>query len=302
MESGASGTNRGTAKHTRTAARPPAPDPLPAPVTDTHCHLDIARWTGPDSNSGTDHLVDPAQALAEAAAVNVTRVVQIGTDVAGSAWATEAAHRFEGVVAGVALHPNEAPRLASDGDLDAALAEIDRLAGSSERVRAVGETGLDHFRTGPDGRAAQGHSFRAHLEIARKHEKALVIHDRDAHRDVLRVLADSAPPDRVVFHCFSGDVEMARHCAERGWFLSFAGTITFKNASGLRAALAETPIEQVLVETDAPYLTPHPYRGQINAPYLVPLTVRTVADVLGRDLEETCTALQANTSRAFGMW
>lgn len=282
--------------------RPPAPEPLPAPVTDTHCHLDIARRDRQDSTSGTDQIADPAQALADAAAVNVTHLVQIGTDLSGSAWAAEAAKRFDNVVAGVALHPNEAPRLAARGGLDDALAEIDRLARSSERVRAVGETGLDHFRTGPDGRIAQERSFRAHVEMARRHAKTLVIHDRDAHDDVLRVLADSALPDRIVFHCFSGDAAMARYCAEQGWFLSFAGTITFKNAVGLRAALAAIPLEQVLVETDAPYLTPHPYRGQVNAPYLVPLTVRTVAQVLSRDMAETCESLQENTFRAFGMW
>jgi TatD DNase family protein len=276
---------------------PPLPEPLPGPVTDTHCHLDIARHGGPD------HPVDPGDALDRAAAVNVTRVVQIGTDLDGSAWAVEAAGRFSDVVAGVALHPNGAPRLAAAGGLDEALTEIDRLAGSSDRVRAVGETGLDHFRTGPDGRAAQEYSFRAHVEMARKHAKALVIHDRDAHEDVLRVLADTAVvPDRVVFHCFSGDAEMARYCTERGWYLSFAGTVTFKNAAGLRAALASAPMDRVLVETDAPYLTPHPYRGRTNAPHLVPLTVRTIADVLGSDLEATCAALQRNTDDAFGSW
>jgi TatD DNase family protein len=282
--------------------RPPAPAPLPAPVTDTHCHLDIARQSRRDIARGPDQAADPKQALDDAAAVNVTRVVQIGTDLSGSAWAIEAAETFDAVVAGVALHPNEAPRLAGEGRLDDALAEIDRLAGSSDRVRAVGETGLDHFRTGPDGRAAQEHSFRSHVEIARRHAKALVIHDRDAHSDVLRVLADSDVPEVVVFHCYSGDVEMARFCAERGWFLSFAGTVTFKNASGLRDALAATPLDNVLVETDAPFLTPHPHRGQINAPNLVPLTVGLMAEVLNRDLETLCRALQRNTFRAFGSW
>lgn len=274
--------------------RPPAPEPLPAPVTDTHCHLDIGR--------GPDHQPDPERELAEAAAVGVTRVVQIGTDVAGSAWAAAAADRYDNVVAGVAVHPNEAPRLAAAGQLDDALAEIDRLAGSSDRIRAVGETGLDYYRTGPDGRKAQEHSFRAHLEIARRHAKALVIHDRDAHDDVLRILDDAGAPARVVFHCFSGDAAMARTCADRGWFLSFAGTVTFANAEPLRQALAATPPEQVLVETDAPYLTPHPYRGRPNAPYLVPITVRKVAEVLGGDLATVCEALQDATFRAFGAW
>lgn len=283
---------------TRDRSRPPAPEPLPSPVTDTHCHLDIA--------DGEDDGFGPDDALAAAGDVGVTRVVQVGCDLPGSAWAVGLAERHPAVVATVALHPNEAPKLAAADRLDDALAEIDRLAGhgagAGGRVRGVGETGLDHFRTGPDGRAAQEESFRAHIEIARRHDLALVIHDRDAHDDVLRVLDDADVPERVVFHCFSGDADMARHCAERGWFLSFAGTVTFKNAATLRAALAVTPPSNVLVETDAPFLTPHPYRGRPNASYLVPLTVRTIADVLQRELGDVCRSLQANADRAFGSW
>jgi TatD DNase family protein len=273
---------------------PPVPEPLPSPVTDSHCHLDIGR--------GPDHVPDPERALSDAAAVNVTRVVHIGTDLPGSAWAVEVARTFDAIVAGVALHPNEAPRLAGKGDLDDALAQIDRMAASSDRIRAIGETGLDHFRTGPDGRAAQEYSFRAHIEMAYQHAKALVIHDRDAHADVLRILEDSLLPEVVVFHCYSGDAEMARLCAERGWFMSFAGTITFTNASGLRDALAVTPLDHLLVETDAPFLTPHPHRGKANAPYLIPLTVQMMAEVLDRDLKTVCEAIQRNTFRAFGSW
>jgi TatD DNase family protein len=284
------------------AASPPAPEPLPLPVTDTHCHLDMARGepgtaTGPDQS-----WAGPTHALAAAAAVNVTRVVQIGCDLAGAAWAVEAAQRFPNVVAAVALHPNEAPRLAARGVLEEALAEIDRLAGSGDRVRAVGETGLDHYRTGSDGHAVQEASFRAHVEMARRHAKTLVIHDRDAHAEVLRVLDEVPVPDRIVFHCFSGDAEMARHCAARGWFLSFAGTVTFANAGRLRDALSVTPMDRLLVETDAPFLTPHPFRGRPNGSYLVPLTVRRVAEVLGADLEAVCAALQRNTDQAFGPW
>jgi TatD DNase family protein len=273
--------------------RPPAPEPLPSPVTDTHCHLDLGLnrlWSSPE------------EALAEAAGVNVTRVVQIGTDVPGAKWAVSAAQRFDAVVAGVAVHPNEAPRLAARGQLDDALAEIDRLASSRDRIRAVGETGLDHFRTGPDGHAIQEASFRAHIEMARRHGKALVIHDRDAHTDVLRILDDAPLPDRVVFHCFSGDADMARYCADLGWFVSFAGPVTFANAGSLRHALAATPLDRVLVETDAPFLTPHPHRGKPNGSYLVPLTVRTIADVLEQDLGAICAALQHNTDAAFGLW
>jgi len=284
------------------AASPPAPEPLPLPVTDTHCHLDMARGepgaaTGPDQS-----WTATAQALAAAADVNVTRVVQIGCDLPGASWAVEAARRFPNVVAGVALHPNEAPRLAAQGALDEALAEIDRLAGSGDRVRAVGETGLDHYRTGRDGHAVQEASFRAHVEMARRHAKTLVIHDRDAHAEVLRVLDDVQVPERVVLHCFSGDAAMAAHCAARGWFVSFAGTVTFANAARLREALSVTPMDRLLVETDAPFLTPHPYRGRPNGSYLVPITVRRIAEVLDADLEATCAALQRNTNQAFGAW
>ncbi|HET6920809.1 MAG TPA: TatD family hydrolase [Jiangellaceae bacterium] len=275
--------------------RPPAPDPLPSPVTDTHCHMDIARgpdrsWTGPE------------EALADAAAVNVTRVVQIGCDLPGAKWAVTAAQRFPAVVAGVAVHPNEAPRLAARGRLDDTLTEIDRLAGSNDRVRAVGETGLDFFRTRADGHAVQEASFRAHIEMARRHGKALVIHDRDAHADVLRILDEETLPDRVVFHCFSGDADMARHCAGRGWFVSFAGPVTFANAGSLRGALAVTPLDRVLVETDAPFLTPDPHRGKPNASYLVPLTVRRMAEVLNTPLDDLCATVQRNTDAAFGPW
>jgi TatD DNase family protein len=273
--------------------RPPAPEPLPVPVADSHCHLDIA--------DPPEDWLSVQDALVASAAVGVPRVVQIGCDLPGARWAVETARQHEALVAGVALHPNEAPLLADQGRLDEALAEIDALAGDPV-VRAVGETGLDHYRTGPDGRAAQEESFRAHVELAKRHGKALVIHDRDAHEDVLRVLEDAGPPDRVVFHCFSGDADMARHCADRGWFLSFAGTVTFTNAQPLRAALAATPADRLLVETDAPYLTPMPYRGRPNASYLVPHTVRAMAEVTGAPLEELCAALAANTDAAFDPW
>ena len=277
----------------RDRSRPPAPAPLNVPVPDSHCHLDIA-------DPAEDWLDVPA-ALAASAAVGVPKIVQIGCDREGARWAVETAQEYADLVAGVALHPNEAPRLAADGELDAALAEIDALA-ADPRVRAVGETGLDFFRTGEDGRGVQEASFRAHIELAKRHGKALVIHDRDAHADVIRVLEDAGAPDRVVFHCFSGDVAMAEHCAARGWFLSFAGTVTFKNAGVLRDALAVTPRDQVLVETDAPYLTPTPYRGRPNASYLVPLTVRAMATVQGTHEDTLAIALAANTERAFGAW
>jgi TatD DNase family protein len=277
----------------RDRSRPPAPEPLRVPVADSHCHLDIA--------DPPDDWLDVDAALEASAAVGVPRIVQIGCDREGARWAVRTAQRYDAVVAGVALHPNEVPRLHAAGELDAALEEIDELA-ADPRVRAVGETGLDHFRTGEDGRGVQEESFRAHIEMARRRDKALVIHDRDAHADVLRVLEEADAPDRVVFHCFSGDVEMARHCAARGWFLSFAGTVTFKNAAGLRAALAVTPRELLLVETDAPYLTPAPYRGRPNGSYLIPLTLRAMADVHRVDEDTLATAVAANTERVFGCW
>ncbi|MEU3293437.1 TatD family hydrolase [Streptomyces longwoodensis] len=281
---------------------PPLPQPLRVPVADSHTHLDM--------QSGTVE-----EGLAKAASVGVTTVVQVGCDVRGSRWAAETAAAYENVHAAVALHPNEAPRIVhGDPDgwsrqgarepggtaaLDEALAEIDRLA-ALPHVKAVGETGLDHFRTGEDGKEAQEASFRAHIEMAKRHGKALVIHDRDAHADVLRVLKEEGAPERTVFHCYSGDAEMAEICARAGYFLSFAGNVTFKNAQNLRDALAVTPLELLLVETDAPFLTPAPYRGRPNAPYLIPVTVRAMAAVRGLDEDALATALGANTARAFG--
>jgi TatD DNase family protein len=269
--------------------RPPAPEPLPHPVVDNHCHLDVVRDDA-DPLSAED-------AIAAAAAVGVTRIVQIGCDLPGARWAVQAARTYDALVAGVALHPNEAPRLP---DLDAAMAEIERLAGAHERVRAVGETGLDHFRTGEEGRAVQVESFRRHIDLAKRLDKTLVIHDRDAHDAVLDVIDQEGAPDRWVMHCFSGDAAFARRCLDRGAHLSFAGTVTFKNAQPLRDALAITPLDRVLVETDAPYLTPTPYRGRTNASYLVPLTMRAMAEVRGEDLETLCAAVETTTEAAFG--
>jgi TatD DNase family protein len=212
----------------------------------------------------------------------------------------QAAASYDALVAGVALHPNEAPRHAVAGTLEAALAEIEALAQAHDKVRAVGETGLDHFRTGEEGRAAQVESFRRHIDLAKRLDKTLVIHDRDAHDEVLAVLDEEGAPERWVMHCFSGDAGFARRCLDRGAYLSFAGTVTFKNAQPLRDALTITPQDRVLVETDAPYLTPMPYRGRPNASYLVPLTMRLMAEVRGVDLGDLCAAVDANTEAAFG--
>ncbi len=271
---------------------PELPEPLPHPVVDNHCHLDLAR--------GDETALPVEESLRLAAAVGVTRIVQIGCDLPGARWAVETAETQAAVVAGVALHPNEAPRLATEGRLDEALTEIERLARSSSRVRAVGETGLDYFRTGPEGRAAQHHSFRAHVELARSLGKTLVIHDRDAHADVVRLIDEVGAPERWVMHCFSGDAGFARECLDRGAHLSFAGTVTFKNAAPLRDALRITPQDRILVETDAPYLTPMPHRGRTNSSYLVPLTVRSMAATRGDDVADLCRAIEANTFAAFG--
>ena len=263
------------------------------PVADSHCHLDIA--------DPPDDWLDVDAALAASAAVGVPRIVQIGCDRTGARWAVQTAQQYDAVVAGVALHPNEVPALDAAGELDDALTEIDALA-ADPVVRAVGETGLDYYRTGEDGRPDQVASFRAHIEMAKRHAKALVIHDRDAHDDVLRVLEDAGAPDRVVFHCFSGDAAMAERCAARGYWMSFAGPVTFKNADGLRAALAVAPMDRLLVETDAPYLTPVPYRGRPNASYLIPHTVRAMAEVKGVDEDTLASAIAASTEAAFGSW
>lgn len=300
----------------RRGVAPDAPEPLRVPVADDHCHLDLAHRSpgggpglppvshlpGGDVPEGALSLTD---ALDRAGSVGIDRVVTVGTDLAGSAWSVLCAEADRRVVAAVALHPNEAPRLAALGELDDALAEIDRLAGSSGRVRAIGETGLDRFRTDHtdvDAAAAQRRSFAAHTEIARRRGLVLQIHDRDAHADVLDVLDSAGAPERVVLHCFSGDAGFARACADRGYVLSFAGTVTFANAGGLRAAVAVTPVDQIQVETDAPFLTPVPHRGRPNASYLVPLTVRRIAEVKGMDVDELCAVLSGTADRLYGPW
>lgn len=269
---------------------PPSPEPLPRPVIDSHCHLDTAEQvTG----------LAPADALERAAAVNITRIVQVGTDVEGSQWAVEAARRFDTVVATVSIHPNDAARLGRTG-LPDALAEIDRFA-AEDRVRGVGETGLDYFRTRePDLQQLQQESFAAHIAMAKRHDRTLVIHDRDAHDDILAVLDAEGVPERVVMHCFSGDADFARACLDRGAWLSFPGPVTYKANSALREALRITPADRLLTETDAPYLVPVPWRGYPNASYLIPHTVRVMADERGDDLDELCDSLTSNAFAAFG--
>lgn len=272
---------------------PTLPDPLPIPVVDNHAHLDIAREG--------EAAPDLAQTLAAARSVGVDRVVQVGCDLPSARWTVAAVDRHPAMLGGVALHPNEVPKLAARGELAAAYEEIEALV-VHPRVRVVGESGLDYFRTGEDGRAVQQEAFRWHIDLAKRTGKALQIHDRDAHEDVLRILAEEGAPARTVLHCFSGDQAMARECVERGYLLSFAGTVTFKSARSLRDALAVVPLTQVLVETDAPYLTPVPWRGATNSPALVPLTIRTMAGVLGVAVATLCEAVSRTSEETYGPW
>jgi TatD DNase family protein len=280
---------------------PPLPEPLPRPVIDAHCHIDMRE---PDRHGDHDALT-PAESLDLAASVNVTGIVQVGCSIRDVAAAVAMAQAHPGIVAAIGIHPNEAPRLAARGTLDAAIAEVERLAAGSTQVRGIGETGLDRYRTrDAAGWAIQEQAFRAHIDLARRLGRVLVIHDRDAHDDVIRVLLDELGngglPEVVQFHCFSGDEAMARIAADHGWYVSFAGTVTFGNARDLHAAAPVVPRDRILVETDAPYLTPTPHRGRVNASYLVPLTVRRLAELRGEDLAGLCEDLHANTVRAFG--
>jgi TatD DNase family protein len=274
------------------AEYPPLPEALVVPVYDNHTHLEIQ-----DGAASLDY----REQLDRASSVGVRGVVQVGTDLATSQWSAEVASREPRVLAAVALHPNEAPEIEARGALDDQLAQIAELA-SRPRVRAIGETGLDFFRTGEDGRASQIRSFEAHIEIAKQSGLALQIHDRDAHREVVEVLERVGAPERTVFHCFSGDAEFAQLVAEHGWYLSFAGTVTFKNAPALREALEAVPRSTLLVETDAPYLTPVPFRGRPNSAYLIPHTLRSMADTLGTDVSMLAAQISSNTELVYGAW
>ena len=279
-------------RHNRDLDRQPAPLPeaLPVPCVDSHAHLEIVTNTDPDHP-------EIKRVLDEAASVGINRIVQVGYSAEQSEWSVRCAEKWNSqVLAAVALHPNEAPVV---DDLEKDLAVIDRLA-SHPRVRAIGETGLDFFRTEPALQDRQIYSFKRHIEIAKLHRKALVIHDRDAHRAVLDVLESEGAPDNTVFHCYSGDAEMARECIEKGYVLSFAGTVTFKNAPQLREAVKLVPPEQLLVETDSPFLAPMPHRGSLNTPAQIPHIVRFIAQERGDDLVELTTSLSNNAERIFG--
>jgi TatD DNase family protein len=276
-----------TARAPARRSGPPAADPLPAPAFDSHCHLDIMGRPVPD-------------VLEAARAARIDRVITVGIDLESSRWSARCAEEYEGVCAAVAIHPNDTSSAAAVAAPDDVLAEIETLAGLPQ-VRAVGETGLDYYRDSSDPEV-QREWFRAHIGIAKRTGKALMIHDREAHEDVLRILAEEGPPDRVVFHCFSGDERMAKRCAEAGYVMSFAGNLTFGSAQNLRDAAAAAPADLVLVETDAPFLTPVPYRGKPNSPALVSHTARRLAEVKGMDLAELCAMVTATGERIFGPW
>ena len=276
---------------------PPAPEPLPAPVVDNHTHLDWAGETGDPS---------VADKLAAASAAGITHVVQIGCELDTAQWTAAAVEQYPQMLGGVSLHPNEVPLHAngthpSGVSYEDAFVQIAELA-KAERIRVVGETGLDFYRTGPDGVAAQVRAFRDHIALARELGLPLQIHDRDAHAEVLEVLDGDGLPPAVIMHCFSGDADFARQCLDRGFYLSFAGTVTFANAPALREAAAITPKGRLLVETDAPYLTPVPHRGRPNSPAQAALTVRALAQARGDDLEALCVELWATSMSLYGPW
>ena len=268
----------------------PLPEPLPVPTVDAHAHLEIVTNDAADSEA-------VRTILDEAKSVNVDRVVQVGYSAEQSQWCVDLANHYPGrVLAAVALHPNEAPVVK---DLEHDWAIIEKLA-QEPRVRAIGETGLDYFRTPPELQKRQQESFKWHIELAKKSKKALVIHDRDSHEDVLSVLLEVGAPEKTVFHCFSGDVAMAKTCIERGYILSFAGTMTFKNAPELREAVKLVPHDQLLVETDSPFLAPTPHRGALNTPAQIANIVRAMAAERNDDVAELATALSVNAERIFG--
>jgi TatD DNase family protein len=279
-------------RHNRDIDRPraPLPEPLPVPTVDAHAHMEIVTDAAFDSK-------EVADVIEEAKSVNVDRIVQVGYSAEQSRWCVNAAEKWNtSVLAAVALHPNEAPVVE---DLDADLKIIEQLA-QHPRVRAIGETGLDYFRTPPELRARQQESFKWHIDLAKRMNKALVIHDRDSHDDVLSVLSEVGAPEKTIFHCFSGDVAMAKICIERGYILSFAGTLTFKNAPELREAVKLVPLDQLLVETDSPFLAPTPHRGAGNTPAQIANIVRAMATERNQDLAELASALSDNAERIFG--
>lgn len=273
----------------------PAPEPLAVPIYDNHCHLEFVFDEAVGAMPWQDNL-DISES------VGIKGVVQVGVTLESSKWCAELATKDSRVLAAVALHPNEAPLYENLSALDAAISEIAELA-TQPRVRAIGETGLDFFRTeGEESIRLQKHSFEEHIRIAKENNIALMIHDRDAHDEVVDSLKRVGSPDKVVFHCYSGETDLAQICIDNGWYMSFAGNITIKRNQHLRDSLKMAPKELILIETDAPFLAPEPYRGRPNAPYLVPITARFMAETRGDDLDELCAQLATNTETVYGSW
>ncbi len=264
---------------------PPAPEPLPLPVADAHTHLDAC---------GCEDADDVAAAMARARAVGVTRVVTVADDLDSARWAVAAAGRHPDLYAAVALHPTRADRLD-----DEAREVLEQLA-QDARVVAIGETGLDHYWEAAP-RDIQADAFAWHIDLAKRTGKALMIHDRNAHEAVFDVLEAEGAPDRVIFHCFSGDETMARRCADAGYVMSFAGPVSFRNAADLAAAAVTAPADLILVETDAPFLTPHPFRGKRNEPFALPYTLRALAALRGDDVAQLCAHVNQTTERVYGI-
>ena len=281
-------SDRHSLKEPRPAA--PVPEPLARPCIDVHAHMELVTEGEADSD-------DIRELLDAAARAGIDRVVQVGYSAEQSRWGVKCAETFPGrVLAAVALHPNEAPVVA---DLEGDLAIIEELA-HHPRVRAIGETGLDFFRTEPELRDKQAYSFRRHIALAKEVDKALVIHDRNAHRAVLDTLLEVGAPQSTIFHCYSGDAEMARECIDAGYILSFAGTVTFKNAPELREAAKMVPIDQLLLETDSPFLAPMPHRGALNTPAQVANIARFIAELRGESVDYICDRVTENALRLFG--
>lgn len=277
------------------SAFPAAPEPLEVAIYDNHSHLDFVFDEELGAMPWNENL-DIAQS------VGIRGVVQVGVTLESSKWSAELATKDVRVLAAVALHPNEAPLYENLENLNSAINEIEALA-TQPRVRAIGETGLDFFRTeGENSITLQQHSFEEHIRIAKENDIALMIHDRDAHDEVVATLKRVGTPEKVVFHCYSGDTDLAQICADNGWYMSFAGNITIKRNQHLRDSLAMAPKELILIETDAPFLAPEPFRGRPNAPYLVPVTARFMAEVRGEDLNELCAQLASNTESVYGSW
>jgi TatD DNase family protein len=272
---------------------PELPEPLWVGTYDNHTHLEIA-----DGDQPMDYL----DHMSLAGQVGILGAVQVGVTLESSKWCAEVAAKDSRLLAAVAIHPNEAAKYESKQALDNDIEGINLLA-SEPRVRAIGETGLDFFRTEDSkGIEFQQYSFERHIDIAKQHNLALQIHDRDAHDKVVETLLRVGAPDKVVFHCYSGNLELAEICSENGWYTSFAGNITIKRNQHLRDSLKAMPISKILVETDAPFLTPEPLRGRPNAPYLVPITVRFMADQLGMDANELSGQIAQNTIEVYGSW